>query len=181
MDAVLSPICLPDVLRDGDLLLDSHRIEDAETHWAREDDEMRRRFDSRRRATLDEMRLAMQRWMDGRANGGPMFAYAARQTPHGLVGGCELRLITPERANISYWLYPQYRGRGLAFRATSLLCEAAAAVENLVQLEAHIAPDNAASRRLAERLGFVESGLAEEEAWDGVKSMVVIYVRPVPR
>jgi len=177
MDEALPPIRLPDSLRDGDLLLDSHRLDDAAAHWEREDDEMRRRFDSRRRATLDEMRFAMQRWIDGRANGGPMFAYAVRQAPHGLVGGCEIRLITAERANISYWLYPEYRGRGLAFRAVSLLCNAASSLEGLAQLEAHIAPDNGASRSLAERLGFTKTGLAEEEAWDGVKSIVMTYVR----
>ena len=83
MEAVLPPIRLPDVLCDGDLVLDAHRLEDAEAHWEREDDEMRRRFDSRRRATLGETRSAIQRWMDGRASGGPMFVYAARLAPHG--------------------------------------------------------------------------------------------------
>lgn len=177
MDAALPPIRLPDVLRDGDLLLDGYRLDDAEVHWQGEDDEMRRRFDSRRPATLDETRSVMQRWMDARANGGPV-VYAIRQAPHGLIGGCELRLISAERANISYWLYPQHRGRGFAFRAVSLLCGAASAVNGLVQLEAHIEPDNAASRRLAERLGFVEVGTVDDTAWDGVVGTRLLYTRP---
>ena len=173
------PIRLPDTLSDGVLWLGAPTLADAQAHYDGEDDEMRLRFDSRRRATLEEMRGAMQRWMDQRAAGGPQFVYFARLPDAGLIGGCEIRLITPRSANVSYWLYPAHRGRGLAARAMRLMMAAAATIDGLEVLEAHIAPDNLASRRLAESLGFVETGEADEEAWDGVISRVLVYERPV--
>jgi RimJ/RimL family protein N-acetyltransferase len=54
---------------------------------------------------------------------------------------------------------------------------AAAGIDGLAVLEAHIAPDNQASRRLAEGLGFAETRMAEDEAWDGVISTMVVYER----
>ena len=173
------PIRLPETLTDGVLRLDGPTLADAAAHHAGEDDEMRLRFDSRRPATLEEMRGAMQRWIDQRAAGGPQFVYMARLPRAGLIGGCELRLITPTNANVSYWIYPQHRRQGHAARAMRLLRAAAAAIDGLAVLEAHIAPDNLASRRLAESLGFVETGTADEEAWDGVISTVVVLERPV--
>jgi RimJ/RimL family protein N-acetyltransferase len=180
MAADLPLIRLPETLTDGVLVLDAHRIEDAEAHLAGEDDEMRRRFDSLRPATLEETRGAMARWMAQRAAGGPQFAYAARLDGV-LIGGCELRMLTPAAANISYWLAWNHRGRGHATRAVALLCDAAAAIDGLEAIEAHVAPDNLASRRLAERSGFVESGTVEEAAWHGAISTMVRYVRRLAR
>lgn len=179
MGAPLPLLRLPDTLSDGVVLLDTHRVEDAEAHLAGEDDEMRLRFDAPRKATLDEVRGAMARWIEGRKAGGPMFAYALRRPAGELMGGCELRMLTAQAANVSYWLYPQFRGRGYAARALALLCESAGVVPGLEQVEAHIAPDNLASRRLAERCGFVEAGVAEEEAWTGATSTMIRYVRRV--
>lgn len=179
MDAALPLIRLPDALSDGVILLDAHQVEDAEAHLEGEDDEMRLRFDAPRKATLDEVRGAMARWIEGRKAGGPMFAYALRRAPGVLMGGCELRMLTAKAANVSYWLFPQFRGQGYAARALALLCENAAGIAGLEQVEAHIAPDNLASRRLAERCGFVETGTVEEEAWTGAISTMIRYVRRV--
>ena len=173
------PIRLPDALTDGVLRLDAPTLADAAAHHAGEDEEMRRRFDSRQRATLEEMQAAMQRWIDQRAAGGPQFVYMVRLPDAGLIGGCEIRLITPRTANVSYWIYPQHRRQGHAARAVRLLCAAAPAIDRLAVLEAHISADNLASRRLAERLGFVATGTADEEAWDGAISTRMIYERPV--
>src|SRR5579872_1408262 len=155
MHEIIRPIRLPDRLADGQIVLDAHTLADAEAHWRGEDDEMRRRFDwpLMRRVTLAHVEAVMRRWMEARAAGGPMFVYALRDHAGQLMGGCELRLIDAERANVSYWLYPEHRGRGHAARALTLLCEAASGLEGVRQLEAHVEPDNAASRRLAERCG----------------------------
>ena len=101
MDAPLPLLRLPDALSDGVILLDAHRIADAEAHHQGEDDEMRLRFDAPRKATLDEARGAMARWIEGREAGAPMFAYALRSPPGELMGGCELRLLTARAANVS--------------------------------------------------------------------------------
>jgi RimJ/RimL family protein N-acetyltransferase len=178
-DPTLPLLRLPEALRDGVILLDAHRAEDAEAHLEGEDDEMRLRFDAQRPATLDEVRAAMVRWIDGRAAGAPMFAYALRQPSGRLVGGCELRMLTSRSANVSYWVFPTFRRKGFAARALNLLCEAAEHIDGLERIEAHIAPDNLASRRLAERAGFIEKGSVKETSSAGVTTTMVLSVRSV--
>jgi RimJ/RimL family protein N-acetyltransferase len=170
-------IRLPESLDDGTLLLNVHRVEDAEAHLEGEDEEMRSRFDAVRPATLEETRRAMRRWIEGRRTGAPMFAYAIRQRSGRLIGGCELRMRSPVSANVSYWIFPQFRRRGYALRALSVLCEAASSVDELERLEARVAPDNVASRRVLDKANFVESGTVEEIAWTGKASMMLLYVR----
>ena len=183
MDEIIRPIRLPDRLTDGQIVLDGHTLADAEAHWLGEDDEMRRRFDwpLMRRVTLEHVEGVMRRWIEARAAGGPMFVYAVRDRSGVLMGGCELRLIDAERANVSYWLYPEHRGRGYAARALALLCEAASRLEGVRRLEAHVAPDNTASRRLAERCGFTEVGTVDDEDVAGGVLTHVLYVRQIDR
>lgn len=173
------PVRLPASLTDGVIVLDAHSLADAEAHWRGEDDEMRRRFDSPRPPTLEEVQAAIGRWVEARAAGGPNFAYALR-TPAGvLVGGCEMRRLGPGRANVSYWVFPSFRGKGYAARALRLLCAAAAEIADMRRLEAHIDPDNLASRRVAEAAGFGEAGVVEDKSWAGELSTRMLYVRAV--
>jgi RimJ/RimL family protein N-acetyltransferase len=146
------PIRLPETLTDGVTLLDSPRLEDAEGHWSGEDFEMIRRFDPplHRKGTLEHVRSVMLQWAQARAAGGPIFVYAIRARHGPLAGGVELRRITPERGNVSYWVYAPFRGMGYAARGLRLLSDAAREVEGLIQLEAHIDADNVASQRVAQ-------------------------------
>src|SRR6185437_3358997 len=114
--APVPSIHLPGSLTDGVVLLDAHRLEDAEAHLAGEDAEMRRRFDALRPASIDETRAAILRWIEGRRNGGPMFAYAMRLPSGELIGGCELRMRSSMAASVSYWVFPRVRGHGFAVR-----------------------------------------------------------------
>jgi len=174
------PLRLPQSLSDGVVVLDGHTLADAQAHWAGEDEEMMRRFEAPRRATLEEIRGAVQRWIDGRAAGSPMFTYALRDVRRALMGGCEVRWLTESHGalNLSYWLYPQFRGHGYVGRALALLLGAAPAIEGARQIEAHVDPDNVASRHVAERAGFVECGtVVDDAAWGGGKLMRIRYVR----
>ena len=183
MDLADTPIHLPPVLTDGVVRLDGYNVADAQAHVAGEDAEMRRRFDHPDPsipATLEHTRGVMRRWIDARAAGGPNIVYALRGPGGVLMGGCEIRLLTPASANVSYWVYPAFRGQGHAARALTLLCEAAAAIPGLTQIEAHIDPDNLASRRVAERAGFLEAGVVEDDAWTGEVFTRVRYVRALP-
>jgi RimJ/RimL family protein N-acetyltransferase len=148
------PICLPESVTDGEIILGNHAILDAEAHLRGEDEEMLRRFDTSQRSTLEQTRVAISRWIDARAAGGPMFAYALRQPSRLLMGGCELRLLSPDRAKVSYWIFPEFRNQGYATRALGLLCETAARIQNVREIEAHIDADNIASRRVAEKAGL---------------------------
>jgi RimJ/RimL family protein N-acetyltransferase len=144
---------------------------------AGEDDEMRLRFEAPRRPTLSEVAGAIQRWQEGRATGSPMFAYAVRLGDGTLIGGCELRRPSSGLASVSYWIYPPFRQQGYAARALSLVCDAAAKLEGLDLIEAHIDPDNAASRAVAQAAGFVADGTTEDESDFGPPITRLVYVR----
>jgi Acetyltransferases, including N-acetylases of ribosomal proteins len=168
---------LPDSMTDGLVVLDAHRIDDAEAHHLGEDEEMRRRFDAERPATLDETREAIERWIAGRAAGAPMFAYALRNPSGRLIGGCELRMRSMDSANVSYWLFPSFRGHGYAVRALSLLSDAANRVAGLNRLELRVSPENHASRRVAEKAAFACAGTVEEEVRTGVLRTMLFYIK----
>ena len=170
---------LPESLGDGVVLLDAHRIEDAEAHLIGEDDEMRRRFDAKRPATLEETRAAIERWLAGRAAGEPMFAYALRTRSGCLIGGCELQVRSEDSASISYWVFRPFRGQGYASRAIDLLCAAAAQVSALKRLEIRIATDNHPSLRVAEKAGFIKIGPVAEKGPSGAGSTMVLYAKNI--
>jgi RimJ/RimL family protein N-acetyltransferase len=171
------PIRLPERLTDGVIVLDAHRLADAEAHWRGEDDEMRRRFDAVRAATLEEVRGAVRRWIGYRAAGGPQFTYAMRDASGQLIGGCELRRPAADCCHVSYWTFPAFRGQGDGTRALALLCAAATAIPDIERFEAHIEADNLASRRLAAKSGFVEIGVIDDEACSGETVRRLVYRR----
>jgi len=181
MDFRAYPLRLPHTLSDSVIRLDGHTLADAQAHWEGEDEEMMLRFDSPQRATLEQTRAAMGRWIDARAAGGPEFAYAIRQPSGVLMGGCATYLITPDRANVSYWVFPTFRGQGYAGRALALLCAAVAQAPSVEQIEAHVDADNIASRRVAEKAGFIETGAIAAESRTGALATRILYARPATR
>lgn len=78
--------------------------------------------------------------------------------------------IRNRRAAIGYIVEPASQRRGIATEAVAALLEHCFVALGLHRLQAFIHPDNAASRALAERLGFRCEGLLREhlrvgEAW----------------
>jgi ribosomal-protein-alanine N-acetyltransferase len=71
------------------------------------------------------------------------------------VGG--IRWGAERGGSVGYWISPKYAGRGIVPRAVRLLCEYAFA-EGLHRLEIAVRPENAASLRVVEKLGFREEG-----------------------
>ena len=69
------------------------------------------------------------------------------------------------------------RGRGYAARATRLLCGYAFDELGLERLEAYVEPDNTASRRVVEAVGFVEEGLVRkrELTQHGERRDMILY------
>jgi RimJ/RimL family protein N-acetyltransferase len=140
---------------DGTVTLTGYRAQDIEAHLAGEDEETARRFGWwPQRSTADGVAAAFARWAADWEAGRPTRTFATRATTTGcLLGGCELRIQPDGSGHVSYWTGASHRGNGYATRALSLLCGYAASV-GITHLEAHVAPDNAASRRVAEGAGF---------------------------
>ena len=68
-------------------------------------------------------------------------------------------------ATIAYWVLPEHQGEGYCTEATGLLCEYAFAERRLNKLRADVLATNDGSRRVLEKLGFVEEGLLREEKY----------------
>ncbi len=64
--------------------------------------------------------------------------------------------------SIGYWIAADAQGRGLATAAVRALTAHAFTAWDLHRVELRAAPDNAPSRAVAERCGFVEEGVARE-------------------
>jgi RimJ/RimL family protein N-acetyltransferase len=78
-----------------------------------------------------------------------------------MAGGCALVYDEPAtgQAMIGYSLLPAWRGRGLATRVVGLLAGWAVGAVGLDRLWAGTRPDNVASQRVLEKVGFRREGL----------------------
>jgi RimJ/RimL family protein N-acetyltransferase len=127
------------------------------------DPEHRRRFDLPDTfvPSLEHSESAITRWEQERL-AGKRFTFAVRSADTGvLLGGCELRPLDREAANLSYWTYPAHRLRGVASRAVALASNLAFERFGFRRLEVVTDPDNAGSRRVAANNRFREAGERE--------------------
>lgn len=99
-----------------------------------------------------------------------VFRIADRATDR-VVGGVNLRLTEYQIGEISYFLHPSARGRGWATRAVLLVTRWAFHDLGIERIELRVHPENEASRRVAERAGFVFEGTERaSRAWpDGTR------------
>ena len=79
------------------------------------------------------------------------------------VGGIGLRVDAMHRdAEIGYWIASAHEGRGLVTRACDELIDYAFTELGLHRVTIRVAPSNARSRAIPERLGFTEEALLRE-------------------
>lgn len=62
---------------------------------------------------------------------------------------------------LGYWVDGRYAGRGITPTAVALLTDHCFTTAKLHRVEANVRPENAASRRVVEKLGFRDEGLRE--------------------
>ncbi|GAB3946934.1 GNAT family N-acetyltransferase [Corynebacterium tapiri] len=77
-------------------------------------------------------------------------------------GAIDIRVIDSHRGNIGYHVSPWARGRGRASAALELVKERAREL-GLTHLELEAREDNLASRRVAEKCGFTQTGSRPDE------------------
>ena len=79
-----------------------------------------------------------------------------------LVGALTVGGITRgafDSGHVGYWVDEQVAGRGVATTALALVLDHCFGPVGLHRVEANVRPENAASRRVVAKLGFVEEGL----------------------
>jgi ribosomal-protein-alanine N-acetyltransferase len=86
--------------------------------------------------------------------------------------------IQPEnhRSEIGYMILPEYSGKGYVTEAIKAILDYGFNQINLHSIEAVIDPENYASERVLQKLGFVkEAHILENELWEGKFWDTVIY------
>ena len=74
------------------------------------------------------------------------------------LGAAVLMTRKPGTVEIGYWLIPRARGRGFGSGAVGLLARWAVIDVSLARVEALVVPDNIASQRVLEKVGFQREG-----------------------
>jgi [ribosomal protein S5]-alanine N-acetyltransferase len=87
-----------------------------------------------------------------------------------LIGTCVLWKLDPThyRAELGYILAPQWWGQGIIPEVASAVVSFGFTQIGLHSMEAHIAPANVGSRRVLEKLGFVQEGYFRENFYSPV-------------
>ncbi len=110
-----------------------------------------------RKETRDWITVAQARWMDG-----GYFGFAIIDANrHTFLGGCSLSQINSlyHFCNLGYWIRTTQRGRGFAGCAARLAARFAFERVGLVRAEIVIAIGNAASQRVADKIGAHREGI----------------------
>ena len=82
----------------------------------------------------------------------------------------------PGTVEIGYWLIERSRGRGLGSRAIALLARWAVTEAGLARVEALVVPDNIASQRVLEKVGFRREGhLRSYLVFDDRRADALVY------
>lgn len=105
----------------------------------------------------DFIRLTRARWEEG-----SLYAFVITDAKTGSVlGGISLSHIYPvyHLCNLGYWVRTSRRGEGIAVRATRLAAQYAFEKIGLIRVEIVIALNNAASQRVAEKVGAHYEGI----------------------
>jgi RimJ/RimL family protein N-acetyltransferase len=76
-----------------------------------------------------------------------------------VVGSIGMRVNENDTGHIGYWCLAELRGRGIVPRGVRRLCLYALDDLGLQRLELITDPDNAASQRVAEKVGFTREGV----------------------
>lgn len=142
-------------LRDGYLLLRAWRKEDAEVVYEEcRDPETQRWLPTLPRPyTLTDAYEFVTGALD---LGGPQYAITEDGA---VVGSIGIRLGADASGHIGYWCTRGARGRGVATRALRRLCRHALEDLRLERLELFADPENVASQRVAEKVGFRREGV----------------------
>jgi RimJ/RimL family protein N-acetyltransferase len=148
-------------LRDGDLLLRPKRADDAEAITAAcQDPEIPRWTLEPSPYSRAEAEAFIASSAEDAAAGRAVNLLAVDARDDRLLGSFSVMELdrAPGFGEIGYWVAAEARGRGVATRAVRLLADWARDELGLTRIEILPHRDNAASRRVAEKAGFRDTG-----------------------
>ncbi|MEV6773160.1 GNAT family N-acetyltransferase [Nocardia sp. NPDC051030] len=149
------------VISDGFIRLRPVVLADAPVYLAAEDDDLVRWYTGGR-STPEGVANYFHRCVRDWESDAPVRAFAVEDLSTGTTTGlidakCQLSCLAPGQANLSYGIYPPWRGRGIATHAVNLACTLLADSHFATQAVLRIAPENLASQAVAHRTHFTFS------------------------
>ena len=146
-------------LRDGDLILRPKAIADADALTAAcQDPEIPRWTAVPSPYTRADAERFIAVSAEEAAAGTAVNLLAVDARDGRLLGSVSLLEMKPGYAEVGYWIAAEARGRGVATRSVRLLADWGRRELGITEFELLAHPDNAASRRVAEKAGFVPTG-----------------------
>jgi len=122
--------------------------------------------------------LALVRRQRGRADNAEGLSLAIADASSDEALGAVVLMFRPQPGNveIGYWMIERARGRRFASRAVALLARWALTDAGLARVQALVEPDNTASQRVLESVGFRREGhLRSYLVFDGRRGDAFIY------
>jgi RimJ/RimL family protein N-acetyltransferase/ADP-ribose pyrophosphatase YjhB (NUDIX family) len=162
------------VLRDGDVTLRPWTFDDVEAARLQHDEEIAHWFGFPQVIPPEEnQRQAIERWQRGYADGRRVVSFVAERQGR-VAGTVEVRQTGHGNGELSWAVFPDHRGHGVATRAVRLLIRYAFEELGLHRVAAYAEPDNRASLRTAGRAGLRREGIvrAAEECRGGRRDRV---------
>jgi RimJ/RimL family protein N-acetyltransferase len=171
---------MPTTLRDGDLVLRPKRLGDIDAITAAcQDPDISRWTQVPSPYTRADAELFLARSAEEEAAGRSVNFLAVDAAGDRLLGSFSLMELDrdPAYGEIGYWVAAEARGRGVATRAVRMLTRWALE-QGRGDLEILPHKDNAPSRRVAEKAGYVDSGrLVVSPRLDDDDCVYAVYVR----
>lgn len=152
-------------LRSGQVLLRAYRLSDASWYVAARDETIFQWTTERRTLTVAETEAAIAKV---NAGADAVCLLIVDVTSHEPLGNLALSLdLALQAGEISYWLAPQGRGRGVATAAVTLLSHWAFTALGLQRIYLKTLVGNTASQRVAQRAGYqpIASPKSAEHDW----------------
>jgi RimJ/RimL family protein N-acetyltransferase len=154
-----------DDLGDDVVILRRLSMDDVDAWFAGEDAEQTRWFEFPGPATRAHVERAIVGWQESLASDGPVRQWGVCVRPaNELAGGVEVRDLGDERVNLSYVIFPPYRRRRFATRASWLALDYAARFLGASSAVIKILDGNEASFGVARNLGAEMVGHETSEA-----------------
>lgn len=136
--------------------------------WLERDDRARNRIDADGRPTVDDLHARIEAQLAESAQNGIELLVIEEKDVGAFIGYCGLIVgqATLEEPEIAYELFRRVHGNGYATEAAQAILDAARDTGR-TRLWATVRDWNAASFRVLEKIGFVDSGRRDEDAVHG--------------
>lgn len=130
--------------------------------------------------TLEHTKKQMEFFADLEKNGTGTWWAVCTADNKIFMGACGLNNLNQQlgKAEIGFWLFPEYWGKGILSEALPLICNFGFVKLGLQRIEGFVETENIKSKKVMERLGFLSEGtMTDFEFKDGKFISLEVYTK----